>query len=178
MKKCPKCSREYFDITLEFCLEDGAHLIFNDATTNISFTQPSPQTSAKTVAFVKTPTNKLSGQVFDKAPVIDNFLNQSLIDKSTSLKEKVTHQSYKLIETLPIVISLAHNYWQWLYLSKSNTSDLISFLTSVSFIVWIILLIGGTASGFIALKYGKNKDFAITSLVILAINFLLSIVPR
>jgi len=29
MKCCPKCNIEYFDKTLEFCLEDGTRLVLN-----------------------------------------------------------------------------------------------------------------------------------------------------
>ena len=27
MKRCPECRRDYYDDTLVFCLDDGAHLI-------------------------------------------------------------------------------------------------------------------------------------------------------
>ncbi|MBA3632858.1 MAG: hypothetical protein H0W58_08640 [Acidobacteria bacterium] len=165
MKCCPKCNVDYLDNTLEFCLEDGTRLIL----------------SAK-----NNPANA-------KTAVLNNFTKQSPIEfetsnetilqnkdtnKLTNIKEKVTYQGFKIIEVAPIVLALTHNYWQWLYLNELNYNDTISFLTSSSFIIWLLLLISGAISSIIALKYGKNKGFAITSLVILAINLLLSIVPN
>jgi hypothetical protein len=44
--------------------------------------------------------------------------------------------------------------------------------------VWIFLLISSLLFGLFSLKYGKNKGFAITALVVLAINVILSIVPK
>jgi magnesium-transporting ATPase (P-type) len=165
MKHCPKCNVDYPDDTLEFCLEDGTRLIL----------------SAK------------NNPTIAKTAVLNNFPNQSPIEfktsnetilqtkdtnKLTNIKEKVTHQGFKIIEIAPIVLALTHNYWQWLYLNNSTYNNTISFLTSSHFIVWLLLLISGAISSIIGLKYGKNKSFAITSLVILAINLLLSIVPN
>ncbi len=107
----------------------------------------------------------------------ETILTNRETDKLANIKEKVTYQGNKVIETAPIVVALIHNYWQWLYLHKTNYSDTISFLTSGHFSIWLSLLIVGVITSFIALKYGKNKVFAITGLVILAINLLLSIVP-
>lgn len=162
MKRCPKCDAEYLDNTLEFCLEDGTRLILNNNPTTAKtavlndFSLQSPvelETSKETIAQNKD-TNKL-----------------------TNIKAKAASQGIKIIEIAPIVLSLTHNYWQWLYLNKTNYYDTISFLTSSHFVVWLLLLISGAMASFIALKYGKNKGFAMVSLVILAINFLLSIVP-
>jgi hypothetical protein len=44
--------------------------------------------------------------------------------------------------------------------------------------MWLLLLITGGATGLLAVKYGRNKGFAYTSLVILAINLLLFLVPK
>ncbi len=98
-------------------------------------------------------------------------------EKLTNFKEKVSYQGLRAIEVLPIILALANNYWQWLYFNRANYRDTLSFLISFNFIVWFLLLIFGLVSCFIALKYGKKRGFAITALVILAINLLLSIVP-
>lgn len=166
MKVCPKCKVEYADDTLEFCLEDGTRLISSG--------------SKKASAQGKT-------EVFNNFPAAppanvsevskETILQNKDTGKIAHIKEKVTYQSYKTIEIAPIVLALAHNYWQWLYLNKTNYGDAVSFLTSGHFIVWLCLLFVGTVTSFTALKYAKNKDFAVTSLVILAINLLLSIVP-
>jgi len=97
--------------------------------------------------------------------------------KLTNFKEKVSYQGLRTIEVLPIIPALANNYWQWLYLNRANDGDTLSFLISINFIVWFSLLVFGLISCFIAIKYGKYRGFAITALVILAINLLLSIVP-
>lgn len=178
MKSCPKCKSVYYDETLEFCMEDGSRL-----------TQTSPEKDEiptivsnkipeilddKTLEYHIKPTEN---ENLEKYPE-KNLNNKTKIDeKLTNFKEKVSYQGLRTIEILPIIIALANNYWQWLYLNKSDFSDTLSFLISINFIVWFLLLILGLTSSFIALKYGKNRGFAITSLVILAINLLLSIVP-
>ena len=108
----------------------------------------------------------------------ETILQNKDTDKLLNIKEKITYQGFKVIEIAPIVLSLTHNYWQWLYLNKTNYPDTLSFLTSSHFVIWLLLLTSGAISSFIALKYGRNKGFAIASLVILAINLLLSIVPN
>lgn len=164
MKSCPKCNVEYLDNTLEFCLEDGTKL----------FTSTS-----------ENPTNAKTAVLNDfSKPLLNNFdvsketiLKNKDANKLTNIKEKVTYQSNKVIETAPIVVALIHNYWQWLYLEKTNYNTTFAFLTSGQFSVWLSLLVVGVITSFVALKYGKNKGFAIAGLVILAINLLLSIVP-
>ncbi len=165
MKHCPKCNVEYLDKTLEFCLEDGTRLVLA-ANNN--------PTTAKTAIL-----NDFRTQLpieFENSK--ETILQNKDTDKFTNIKEKVTYQGFKIIEVTPIVLSLTHNYWQWLYLTKTNYNDTISFLTSSQFVVWLLLLFSAAISSFVALKFGKNKGFAIASLVILAINLLLSIVPN
>jgi magnesium-transporting ATPase (P-type) len=165
MKRCPKCNVEYLDNTLEFCLEDGTRLVLS-ANQN--------PTTAKTAVLSDFPKHL----PFEFETSKETILQNKDTDKLTHIKEKVTYQGFKIIEVAPIVLSLTHNYWQWLYLNKTNYNDTISFLTSSQFVVWLLLLMSGAISSFIALKFGKNKGFAIASLVILAINLLLSIVPN
>lgn len=164
MKSCPKCNAAYLDTTLEFCLEDGSKLL--------SLKNENP-TNAKTAVLNDFP--KPSPNNFEISN--ETILRKKETDKLANIKEKVTYQGSKVIETTPIVMALIHNYWQWLYLEKANYSTTIAFLTSGQFSVWLSLLIVGAITSFIALKYGKYKGFAITGLVILAINLLLSIVP-
>ena len=164
MKYCPKCNAEYLDNTLEFCLEDGSKL---------SFSRNQNPTTAETAA-LNNFSNPLPNNYENSK---DTILTNKETDKLANIKEKVTYQSNKVIETAPIVIALIHNYWQWLYLEKANYGSTLALLTSGQFSIWLSLLIVGVITGFIALKYGKNKGFAITGLVILAINLLLSIVP-
>jgi len=165
MKSCPKCNVEYHDDTLEFCLEDGTRLVFskNENTSN-----------ARTAVLNDFTTPSTVDLKFSNETVLQN----KDTNKLANIKEKVTYQGYKVIEVAPIVLALSHNYWQWLYLNKTNYNDTISFLASSHFIIWLLLLFSGVVSGFVALKYGKNRGFAITSLVIMAINLLLSIVPN
>jgi hypothetical protein len=126
----------------------------------------------------------------DKNQTVKSFLNEpektrqtgmnptnKIDEKLTNFKEKVSYQGLRTIEVLPIILALANNYWQWLYLNRANYGDTLSFLISINFFVWFLLLIFGLISCIIAVKYGKNRGLAITALVILAINLLLSIVP-
>jgi len=165
MKCCPICNVEYLDNTLEFCLEDGTQLV-SSANTEL--------TAAKTEVLKDFP----SQLPFEFENSNETILQHKDTDKLSHIKEKVTYQGFRIIEVAPIVLSLSHNYWQWLYLNKTNYNDTISFLTSSQFVVWLLLLFSGAISSFVALKFGKNKGFAIASLVILAINLLLSIVPN
>lgn len=159
MKKCPKCRREYADKTLEFCLEDGARLVSSIVT----------KTSEQTV-------------VLPNTEILPNFetnpIEPAKTTKVQELKEKAVDRGYKILEIAPIVLALIHNYWQWLYVDKEKFHTIGEFLLSVNFIVWLILLLIGIGLSFSTVKFGRNKGFAITSLIILAINLLLFIVPR
>lgn len=165
MKCCPKCKVEYLDTTLEFCLEDGTRLVLS-ANQNPSTAETAVLNDFPKQLPIELETSK------------ETILQNKDTDKFSNIKEKVTYQGFKIIEVAPIVLSLTHNYWQWLYLNKTAYYDTIGFLTSSQFVVWLILLMLGAIASFVALKFGKNKGFAIASLVILAINLLLSIVPN
>lgn len=159
MKKCSKCNREYSDGTLEFCLEDGTRLIPPIIT----------KTSEETV-------------ILPNTEVLPNFetnpLEPAKTTKVQELKEKAVNQGYKVLEIAPIIFALIHNYWQWLYVDKQKFYTVSEFLLSVNFIVWLMLLLIGTGLSISTLKFGRNRGFAITGLIILAINLLLFIVPR
>lgn len=166
MKICPKCKVKYDDTTLEYCLEDGTRLNFPAATETAA--------KAKTEIF-KGLADALPND-FDVSK--ETVLQNKATNKIAEIKEKVTYQGYKVIEIAPIVLALAHNYWQWLYLNKTDYGNTISFITSGHFIIWLGLMIVGIITSIIALKYAKNRGFAVASLAILAINLLLSIVPN
>ena len=167
MKSCPKCDAIYYDETLEFCTEDGSNLIKplnkTEEIPTVLRTKIQDPTNAKTLNLPINATAEIQ--------------NNKIDDKILNIKEKVTYQGIKTIEVIPIILALAHNYWQWIYFDKANFDKTIDLLISANFLIWILLLLLGGIFSFLALQYGKNKGFAITSLVILAINILLSIVP-
>jgi hypothetical protein len=178
MKRCPKCQLDYFDNMLEFCLEDGSKLVTMPTVgevPTVTKLNPSRPTTEKTVnlPYSKSPaplpfetTNPANNQTIEK------------IGGSDLLKEKVAVKTFRILETAPIVLSLAHNWWQWIYLNNQYYSSLTGFLLSANFLMWLLLLMTGGATGLLAVKYSRNKGFAYTSLVILAINLLLFLVPK
>jgi hypothetical protein len=186
MKRCPKCNAEYFDNLLDFCLEDGAKLsTINDrsdiqnksaATTEMprvaqtNTTAVLPEFQFQTESLQKDSENK---NPQTQIPIQDNFEN-----KSKKIKDTARDQGYRALEIIPMIISLAHNYWQWIYLYRQNYYDFVGYIFSANFLIWLALLICGVIFGIISLKYGKSKSFAITALIILAINFLLFLVPK
>ena len=182
MKRCPKCNVEYFDEILEFCLEDGAKLLqvsgYGKAPlTDTKSNKPNP-TTAETVNLpfsnipetieVKGSNQNIKAQTAARLDTVS----------ASPLKEKVTSQGYKVLEVAPIVISLAHNWWQWVYLKNQPYYSLAVYIASANFLMWLLLLAAGTAVGLLALKFCQNKGFAYTSLVIIAINLILFLVPN
>lgn len=178
MKVCSQCKKNYYDETLEFCLEDGSRLSKIDGKNNelLTATKIKPSfenTQAETVFLNNAPVTGGSD-----LPETQPAILQTLTQKKENLKQNVATTSQKFLEVSPIVLALAHNYWQWLYLFKHSTSPLSEFLISYNFIVWILLFLSGLMFGVFSLKYSKNKGFAITALSVLAINLILSIVPK
>jgi|GEM_PF-1201215 len=180
MKRCPKCKLDYFDEILEFCLEDGSKLFTvttSGETPTVTRLNPSSPTTEKTVnlPYVKAP-----GTLPFETP--NAAAHNQIVEKSGGssdlLKEKVTDKTFRILETAPIVLSLAHNWWQWIYLNNQYYSSLTGFLLSANFLMWLLLLTAGASISLLALKYSRNKKFAYTSLVILAINLLLFLVPK
>jgi hypothetical protein len=82
------------------------------------------------------------------------------------------------LEIAPIVIALALNWWQWIYLNNQYYSSFSSYVLSANFLMWLLLLTTGTALSLFAVKRCKNKRFAFASLVILSVNLILFLVPR
>jgi hypothetical protein len=174
MKRCPKCNLNYTDDTLEFCLEDGSRLIFpensgQDAPTVTLPNKMDPR-ALKTAALPFSETAKPAEQT--------NAQNLNTNPQTDLLKEKVAEQSGKILAVAPIIVSLAHNWWQWLYLEKLYYSSFTGYVFSANFLMWLLLLVAGIVSALFALRRIPNKSFAITSLVILAVNLLLFLVPR
>ncbi len=181
MKRCPQCRVDYFDNALEFCLEDGAKLVnsTNFVDEKPTITQPNKpnQTTAKTVNFPfsnASETLEFSGP----SPKHIQTISPSETLKSNLIKENLTLQSHKVLEIAPIFISLAHNWWQWIYLNNQYYSSISSFLISANFLMWLLLLIAGAGVSLLAIKRSPNKAFAFTSLVILSINLILFLVPK
>ena len=176
MKVCGQCKKNYYDETLEFCLDDGTRLSKidggnNEVLTAASIKPKNEVTQAETVFLNNHDLRK------SDSPETEREILKTITQKKEILKQNVANTSQKFLEVSPIVLALAHNYWQWLYLYKSSTSQLSTFLSSYNFIIWILLFLSGLIFGVFSLKYSRNRGFAITALVVLAINLILSIVP-
>ncbi len=178
MKRCAVCQKEYYDETLEFCLDDGSRLQKIEKINNETLTAPAIKPNIKTSGAKTVQMANRTEFQKPELPETENIPNSQFSDKKEVIKRNVADTSVKILETSPIILALAHNYWQWLYLYRQPTYDLTAFFTSYNFLVWIFLLISGLLFGLFSLKYGNNKGFAITALVVLAINVILSIVPK
>lgn len=176
MKRCPKCQTDYFDETLEFCLEDGTRLsVADNRTTAQTEVLTANQKSVETFSFSN------QNKIPDTIEVGKNAaVNKSAADEiqTASLKEKTVEKGHQVLEISTLVFALAHNWLQWLYVDRQNYGSVSNFLFSAEFIIWLLLLLAGTAAGILTLKLGRKKGFAYVGLVILAINFLLLIVPK
>ncbi len=174
MKRCPKCNIEYFDNTLEFCLEDGMRLasalMYKTETPTITQSNNPNSSTEKTVSLpFSNPAKTLE---FGNANKFQTILQTDLV------KEKITLQGNKVLEIAPIVIALAHNWWQWIYLNNQYYSSFSSYVLSANFLMWLLLLAAGAALSLFAVKRCKNNGFAFVSLVTLSINLILFLVPR
>ncbi len=174
MKRCPKCSIEYFDNTLEFCLEDGMRLVSARSyeTETPTVTQPNKPKSS-TEKTVNLPFSKRA-----KTLEFGGANDVQTIPQTDLLKERIAQQSNKTLEIAPIIIALAHNWWQWIYLNNQYYSSLSSYVLSANFLMWLLLLATGAAVSLFVVKRCKNKGFAFASLVIFSINLILFLVPR
>lgn len=174
MKRCPNCKVNYSDDTLEFCLEDGARLIL---LTNLQTDMP-PVTVPPKPHLTTDKTVNLSFSEPTQNLGIQGATNLQTTPQTALFKEKVVQKTNKVLEVAPVVISLAQNWWQWLYLDNQSYSTFSTYFLSSNFLVWLLLLVSGAAVGLFALRRSQNKGFAITSLVILAVNLILFLVPR
>jgi hypothetical protein len=174
MKRCPKCSIEYFDHTLEFCLEDGMRLVsarsFETETPTVTKSnKPNPSTEKTVNLPFSNPAKTLE---------LGGANDLQTIPQTDLLKERVAQQSNKVLEIAPIIIALAHNWWQWIYLNNQYYSSLSSYVLSANFLMWLLLLTASAAVSLLSLKRCKDKRLAFASLVILSINLILFLVPR
>lgn len=177
MKSCPKCQLQYFDEKLDFCLEDGSRLIAgdekNDEIPTIVHENATSRTAKKTVNLPFTYQNQSINSSDSKH--IDSQ-KDSPLTKSNS--REISLSSNRLLEVAPLVISLAHNWWQWIYLNNQYYSTFWSYVFSANFLMWLLLLGGGAAVSFYSLKKSQNNNYAIIGFVILSINLLLFLVPK
>ncbi len=110
MKRCPNCNIEYFDITLEFCLEDGTRLVpirsFETETSTVTQANKTNPSTDKTVHLpFSSPAKTLE---FSGGNSVHTNPQTDLI------KEKVAQQSNSVLEIAPLVIALVHNWWRWI----------------------------------------------------------------
>lgn len=203
MKRCPKCDLTYSDETLDFCLDDGTRL---NVVSRDNFEPPTilsgstksgqnlsslfPNTNDARFAEINsvkplTPENfqdetkqKIAQLSANNSSGSAAFPPEQTNQNSIKAQKGVVSKTVdSILSVVPIVLALANNYWQWLYLIRPNAFVFPAFLWSINFIVWILLLIGGVGLSVLALKRNAGKSLAITSLIILAINFLLCLVP-
>jgi hypothetical protein len=176
MKRCPQCRAEYSDETLRFCLEDGTELNFagkptEAATEFFSVGQKSTETLffERGVGVPQTLPNDAAATAKQDLPSAT---------QPSSLKQKTVEKGYRALEVGTLVFALALNWWQWLYVDRQHYGSIPSFLLSAEFLIWLLLLLAGTTSGLLTLKFSRKKELAYAGLIILAINFLLLLVPR
>lgn len=174
MKRCPSCNIEYFDKTLEFCLEDGTRLL---SVAQRESESPTVIRSTKTASTnEKTINLSFSGsaQPFksDKAERVEPASQKTFVTDTFAEPRRTA------LEIAPLVVALAHNWWQWIYLNNQYYSSFTSYILSANFLMWLLLLTAGAVIGLWALRRGQNKGFAFASLVILSINLILFLVPK
>lgn len=171
MKHCPKCNRT-FENSLDFCLEDGTRLLFTASGTAPVTTGARPTTTAaETVAFPIAPMRSATdlsghGEV------------ETVVAKTEAMLPIEASGRNQIFEYASIVVALAHNWWQWLYLEKQYVSSIMEYILSANFLMWLLLLGAGTALGLFTVRKSPRKVFGVLSLVILAINLILFLVPR
>lgn len=178
MKRCVVCKKEYYDETLEFCLDDGTRLQKTDKINNETLSAPLIKPNQKSNQDETVQMSKHSAVQKPDLFETEKILHKESDGKKDVIKRNIADTSLNILETSPIVLALTHNYWQWLYLYRQPTYDLKAFFASYNFLIWLFLLISGLLFGLFSLKYGNKKGFAITALVVLAINVILSIVPK
>jgi hypothetical protein len=178
MKRCPKCNVDYFDNMLEFCLEDGTKLL---VVSEASGSSAAAKTGAARARSTVEETISFEAPIVPPAPrpleksEIETVVTRGLADEAAA---PYRSNSTRALEIAPIVLALMHNWWQWLYLENQYVSSIASYVFSANFLMWLVLLGAGIALSLKALKSLQDKAFAYISLVILAINLLLFLVPR
>lgn len=175
MKLCPQCNINYSDETLEFCLEDGTRLV---SAANRSRTQMPTMTIPGELKIAGEKTFNLPSSNQPETIAFQGGKNLQSTIETNLIKDKPVAGSYRILEISSITISLAHNWWQWLYLNNQYYSSFSTYVLSANFLMWLLLLIAGTGVGVYTLKQSQNKIIPITSLILIAINLLLFLVPK
>ena len=177
MKRCPKCQADYFDEMLEFCLEDGAKLtvVGSSATTADTKVLNTGKNNIETMFFDASAELPKTVEVKDAATVSNR---PASVTEPLSLKQNAVEKGYRALEIGTLVLALAHNWLQWLYVDRQYYGSVSGFLFSTQFLIWFLMLCAGTAAGLLTLKFSRKKGLAYVGLIILAINFLLLLVPR
>lgn len=171
MKSCPKCNRS-FDSSLDFCLEDGTRLA-SLPSGNAAVTADA-RPAATVVETVQFP---LEAQ---KSPAYpgNTVEVETVVAKADVLLPIVSSRGHGILEYASIIIALAHNWWQWLYLEKQYVSSVMDYVLSANFLMWLLLLVAGTTVSLIAIRQSGKRVYSFVSLVVLAINLILFLVPR
>jgi len=146
----------------------------NETPTVTKSSKPNPTTNDTVNLPISSIPQTLETTVPNKAQA--SFPTETI--NSNPLRKKVASQGYRALEIAPIVISLTHNWWQWVYLNNQYYSSFSSYVFSANFLMWLLLLAASAIVGLFALKLCQNKSFAYTGLIILAINLLLFLVPK
>jgi hypothetical protein len=177
MKKCPQCQADYFDEMLAFCLEDGARLLNAGQPTAVKTESfAGAQKIPETMFFDHSQTE--TAQKLDAKNSAAVSQNPAAETGTVSLKQRTVEKGYRALETGTLVFALANNWWQWLYVERQSYGSASGFLFSADFLIWFLLLAAGVAAGFLTLKFSSRKTLAYAGLIILAINFLLILVPK
>ena len=176
MKRCPQCQIDYFDEMLEFCFEDGAKLVVVGSAAKTADTKVlNTDQEIETMFFEASKEVPKTLEVNNPATVDQPPANAA---EAISLKRNAVEKGFQALETGTLVFALANNWWQWLYVERQSYGTVSGFLFSADFLIWLLLLLTGTTFGLLTLKFSRRKTLAYAGLIILAINFLLILVPK
>ena len=189
MKSCPSCDLKYADDTLQFCLSDGTGLIvYSNEPEEPPTVFARPTKTAEQIRETNTNLGSASshssinwrdaaGQKI--APQSDDFPNDNAGPTRALSADNHNEKLFaQILSFAPVTVALMQNYWQWLYMAEYNSFQFPALLWNLHFWVWLLLLTGGSALCVLALRQNNNRGFAVIGLVVLAINFLLCLVPR
>src|SRR5687767_11217358 len=124
MKRCPECRRDYYDVTLSFCLDDGATLLegpamLKETKTKIFGASPStgmtdePQTKIFSASLSEAVT-KLQNSDTEKTAILPTSAVPEAADKNSQLPQK-----FWLAAALVIVLAIG-GFWSYKYFAPNN----------------------------------------------------------
>lgn len=172
MKSCPKCNRS-FDNSLDFCLEDGTPLLpLTSGAAPITVEAKPQPTVSPTMTYPIAPVHAAANDLSRAAEV------ETVVARNAILGVDAVSRPTVIFEYAAIAVALAHNWWQWLYLEKQYVPSIFEYILSADFLMWLLLLATGTAISLFVVQKSEKKILGILSLVILAINLILFLVPR